>query len=132
MPEYGRLSEEKLPFTTPFIAPLYPPPPWKLEDSRILLMSFEIDKQLAEAWLPPALSRSYPPYGHIMVTHNPSSPVGPFTVASQLVVCRWRMAARPYPLQTVVDNEAACAALREFWAFPPSSVGSVSSRTPTG
>ena len=118
MPEYGRLGVSKLPFTTPFLAPLYPAPPWKFEDSQILLMSYEIDKEIAESSLPPALSRSYPPYGHIMVSHYPSSPVGPFSQATQMVVCRWRTTARAFPLLTIVNSEAACAAFREFWAFP--------------
>ncbi len=118
MPEYGRFGVDKLPFTTPFLAPLYPAPPWMLEDSEILLMSYEIDKDLAESSLPPALSRSYPPYGHIMVSYYPSSPVGPFGQATQMIVCRWRTTARAFPLFTIVSTEAACAAFREFWAFP--------------
>ena len=125
MPEYGQLGVDKIPFTMPFMAPLYPAPPWKFEDSEILLMSYEIDKDLAESSLPPALSRSYPPYGHIMVSHCPSSPVGPFSHATQMVVCRWRTTARAFPLLTIVSTEAACAAFREFWAFP-AKLGDVS------
>src|SRR5207249_3923064 len=49
----------------------------------------------------------------------PDSPVGPFRVASQLIVCRSLTRARGYALQSVVDGSAAAlAALREVWGFP--------------
>lgn len=124
MPDYGTLSTKNHPYTIPAVAPLYPPPPWELKDAQILQMSFEIDKAVLLQWLPTTLLRSVPPYSHFIVAHFPNSPVGPFTVAHQVIICRFRVLARAYNLQTVVDNPDAAAALREIWGFP-AKVGKV-------
>ena len=119
MPEFGRLTRDRVPFTTPFVAPLYPPPPWALPDAHILQVLFEIDRDVALEWLPPGLSKPVPPYAQILVVRYPESPVGPFAMASQLVVCRAQTRARGYALQAVVEGPpAALAALREVWGFP--------------
>lgn len=119
MPEFGRLSRDRVPFSTPFVAPLYPPPPWELPNARILQALFEIDRDVALDWLPPGLAKPVPPYAQILIATYPDSPVGPFAIASQLIVCRSQTRARGYALQTVVDGPpAALAALREVWGFP--------------
>lgn len=119
MPEFGRLSREAVPFTTPFVAPLYPPPPWELPGAQILQTLFEIDREVALAWLAPGLSKPVPPYAQILVTRYPDSPVGPFALAQQLITCRSFTRARGYALQAVVDGPAAAlAALREVWGMP--------------
>ena len=119
MPEFGRLSREQVPFTTPFVAPLYPPPPWPLPEAQILQVLFEIDREAALEWLAPGLAKPVPPYAQILVVRYPDSPVGPFGLASQLIVCRSQTRARGYALQAVVDGPpAALAALREVWGFP--------------
>lgn len=119
MPEFGRLTKTDTPYTTPFVAPLYPPPPWELPRAEILQLLFEIDREVALAWLPPGLSRPVPPYAQIVISRYPESPVGPFALAQQLIVCRSQTRARGYALQAVVDGApAALAALREVWGFP--------------
>lgn len=118
MPDLGRLNQEKLPHTYPFVAPLYPPPPWPLEGARFLRVTYEIDKDVALTWLPTSLSRSSPAYAHTIIAHYPSSPIGPFALASQYIGCRSRMLIRAYTLQAVVDNEVALSALREVWGYP--------------
>lgn len=119
MPEFGRLTRERVPSATPFVAPLYPPPPWDLPGARILQTLFEIDKEVALDWLPPGLSRPVPPYAQIIVAQYDTSPIGPFSIASQLITCRSQTRARGYALQSVVDGPpAALAALREVWGFP--------------
>lgn len=119
MPEFGRLTRDRVPFTTPFVAPLYPPPPWDLPRAQILQTLFEIDREVTLDWLPPALARPTPPYAQILVARYPESPVGPFALASQVIVCRHTTRARAYLLQSVVDGPpSALAALREVWGFP--------------
>jgi hypothetical protein len=119
MPEFGRLSRDRVPYTTPFVAPLYPPPPWLLPDAHILQTLFEIDKDVALDWLPPGLSKPVPPYAQILIARYPESPLGPFALASQLIVCRSQTRARGYALQCVVDGPpAVLAGLREVWGFP--------------
>lgn len=119
MPEFGRLTRDRVSYTTPFVAPFYPPPPWPLPDAHILQTLFEIDKDVALGWLPPRLSKPVPPYAQILIARSPESPVGPFALALQLIVCRSQTRARAYALQSVVDGSpAALAALREVWGFP--------------
>lgn len=119
MPEFGRLSREQVPYTTPFVAPLYPPPPWELPRAQILQALFEIDRDVALAWLTPGLAKPVPPYAQILISRYPESPVGPFALAQQLIVCRAFTRARGYALQAVVDGPAAAlAALREVWGVP--------------
>lgn len=118
MPDYGRLSQDQLPFTTPVLSPLYPPPPWPLPGARILKVTFEIDKEVCLNWLPPSLGRTSPAYAHLIVAHYPQSPVGPFSLAAQYLGCRSRMFIRAYTLQAIADGETAVAALREAWGFP--------------
>ena len=118
MPDYGRLTQERLPHALPLASPLYPPPPWPLPDARILKLTFEVDKDVALNWLPPSLSRSSPAYAIITVAHYPQSPVGAFSLAVQHIGCRARIFIRAFALQAITDNEAALAALREVWGFP--------------
>jgi len=119
MPEFGRLTRDRVPYTTPFVAPLYPPPPWALPDAQILQTLFEIDRDLTLDWLPPGLAKPVPPYAQIVIARYPESPVGPFALATQLIVCRSQTRARAYAFQAVVDGPAAAlAALREVWGFP--------------
>ncbi len=58
MPDYGRLTQERLPHALPLVSPLYPPPPWPLPGARILKLAFETDQDTVLNWLPPTLSRS--------------------------------------------------------------------------
>ncbi|MCS6924675.1 MAG: acetoacetate decarboxylase family protein [Candidatus Binatia bacterium] len=118
MPDFGKLTPARLPYTTPITAPFYPPPPWPLQDAHILQVSFEIGKEASLAWLPPGLTRAIPPYAQLLVTHYPNSPVGPFSLAVLLDVCRFQVRSRAFSLIAVVDVPAALAALREVWAFP--------------
>src|SRR3990170_1608975 len=109
MPDYGRLTQDELPHTLPAVSPLYPPPPWPLPGARILKLVFETDKETVLRWLPPALSRSSPPYAIITVAHYPESPVGPFSLATQYIGCRARIFIRALALQAIVDNARALA-----------------------
>ncbi len=118
MPDYGRLTQERLPHTLPVVSPLYPPPPWPLAGARILKLTFEVDKEVALNWLPPSLSRSSPAYALVTVAHYPQSPVGPFALAAQHIGCRARFFIRAFTLQAITDSEPALAALREVWGFP--------------
>lgn len=118
MPDYGRLTQELLPHTSPAVAPFYPPPPWPLPGARILKLLFETDTDPVLTWLPPKLSRSSPPYATIAVAHYPSSPVGPFTLAAQYIGCRAGMFIRAFTVQAIVDSAPAVAALREVWGMP--------------
>ncbi|MBI1885959.1 MAG: acetoacetate decarboxylase family protein [Chloroflexi bacterium] len=118
MPDFGRLSADRLPHTTPVAAPLYPPPPWSLPGAEILKVTFEIDKDVCLNWLPPSLGRTSPAYAHVIIARYPESPVGPFSLATQYLGCRSRMFVRAYTVQAVTDNEAALSALRETWGFP--------------
>src|SRR3990170_2681438 len=118
MPDYGRLTLDQLPHTLPAVSPLYPPPSWPLPGARILKLVFETDKEAVLRWLPPALSRSSPPYAIITVAHYPQSPVGPFSLATQYIGCRARFFVRGFALQAIVDSDRAMAALREVWGIP--------------
>ena len=118
MPDFGELSAKNHPYTTPALAPLYPSPPWKLDGAQVLQLSFETDKEMVMQWAPTNLTRTIPPYAHLVVAHYPSSPVGPFSVAHQFVVTRYMVMARAFSIQTIVDNADALAALREVWGFP--------------
>lgn len=140
MPDYGRLTEERLPATSPAIAPLYPPAPWALKGATILKVLYETDAEPVLTWLPPKLSRSSPPYAILTVAHYPESPVGPFSLATQAIGCRAAFFIRAFTLQAVTDNAAALAALRELWGYPcklgaidlASGVGSASASIAVG
>jgi acetoacetate decarboxylase len=118
MPDFGKLTTARLPYSTPITAPLYPPPPWHLENAQILQVSFEIEKEASLAWLPPGLTRAIPSYAQLLVTRYPTSPVGPFSLAVLLDVCHYQIRARAFSLTAVADTVPALAALREVWAFP--------------
>jgi acetoacetate decarboxylase len=118
MPDYGRLTEERLPATSPAIAPLYPPAPWPLPGATVLKILYETDPEPVLTWLPPKLSRSSPPYAVLTVAHYPESPVGPFTLATQAIGCRAAFFIRAFTLQAVTDNAIAMTTLRELWGYP--------------
>ena len=118
MPDYGRLTEERLPAAAPAISPLYPPAPWPLPGARVLKVLYETDADPVLTWLPPKLSRSSPPYAVIAVAHYPESPIGAFSLASQHAGCRAGFFIRAFTVQAITDNPAAMSALRELWGFP--------------
>lgn len=118
MPIYGRLAEDRLPHASPIPAPLYPPPPWPLQNARLLKLVFETSDDAVLDWIPPKLTRSTPPYATIIVASYPESPIGPFNVATQYVGCRAGFFIRAFALEAIVDNSAAMAALREVWGLP--------------
>jgi acetoacetate decarboxylase len=118
MPVYGRLAEDRLPHASPIPAPLYPPPPWPLKNARLLKLVFETSEDAVLEWIPPKLTRSTPPYATIIVASYPDSPIGPFNVATQYAGCRAGFFIRAFALESIVDNPAAMAALREVWGLP--------------
>jgi len=118
VPDYGRLTQTRLPHSAPAVSPLYPPPPWKLPGARVLKLLFETDVDPVLTWLPPKLSRSSPPYAIITAAQFPQSPVGPFSLAAQYIGCRAGFFIRALTLQAVCDTAPALAALREVWGYP--------------
>lgn len=118
MPDQGRLTKPRVPHTSPAVAPLYPPPPWKLLGARVLKLMYETDVEPLLAWLPPKLTRSSPPYAVITVAEYPDTPIGPFSLAAQYLGCRAGFFIRALTLQAVTDSATAMAALREVWGYP--------------
>ena len=118
MPDQGRLTEPRVPHTSPAVAPLYPPAPWKLPGARVLKVMYETDVEPLLSWLPPKLTRSSPPYTVITVAEHPESPIGPFSLAAQYLGCRAGFFIRALTLQAVTDSATAMAALREVWGYP--------------
>ena len=118
MPDQGRLTEPRLPHTSPAPAPLYPPPPWKLLGARVLKVMYETDTEPVLAWLPSKLTRSSPPYAIITCAEYPETPIGPFSLATQFLGCRAGFFIRALSLQAVTGSVAALAALREVWGYP--------------
>lgn len=118
MPDQGRLTEPRVPHTSPSIAPLYPPPPWKLPGARVLKLMYETDVEPLLTWLPPKLTRSSPPYAVITVAEFPETPIGRFSLAAQYLGCRAGFFVRALTLQAVTDSATAMAALREVWGYP--------------
>lgn len=118
MPDQGRLTEQRVPHTSPAISPLYPPPPWKLPGARVLKVMYETDAEPLLTWLPPRLTRSSPPYAVITVADYPDTPIGPFCLAAQYLGCRAGFFIRALTLQAIADGPKAMAALREVWGYP--------------
>ncbi len=118
MPDQGTLTEASVAHTSPVLAPLYPPPPWKLPGARILRAVFETDKEAVLSNVPPKLTRSSPPYGLVSIEHYADSPIGEFSLAHQFIGCRAGFFVRAFALQSVVDSPVALSALREVWGFP--------------
>lgn len=125
MPDHGSLNKENIPYSLPALAPLYPPPPWEVDNVETLQIAFEIDKAHAIQWLPTTLTRPNPAYCLVRIHHYPKSPVGPFNVAHQMLMSRLRVLPRAFPIQSIVDNADALPALREVWGYP-AKLGKVS------
>jgi acetoacetate decarboxylase len=79
---------------------------------------FETDKTPLLESLPPKLTRSSPPYGVIVLSHHPESPIGPFSLATQHIGCRAGFFIRAFTVEAVADTPEAVAGLREVWGFP--------------
>ena len=118
MPDQGRLTEQRVPHTSPVIDPLYPPPPWKLPGARVLKVIYETDVKPLLTWLPAKLTRSSPPYVVVTVANYPESPIGEFSLAAQYLGCRAGFFIRALTLQAIADNTTAMSALREVWGYP--------------
>lgn len=102
----------------PVDAPLYPPPPLHFPDARFLVITYETDPVDAAGVLPADLSILSPALVQITVAHYPSSSVGSYTEAAQLIPCEWEGRTRSFVSRILLDNDAAIAAGREIYGFP--------------
>jgi hypothetical protein len=88
-----------------------------LEGFEVVQALFELRAAGREAVLPPALHPTNPPTLAVQVWRVGGSPWGAFELAQVRVQCRSGLRPRGFVTGSVVDNEAAGAALAAGWGF---------------
>jgi Acetoacetate decarboxylase (ADC) len=118
VPEYGRITAERLPFIDPPDKSDYPKPPWKLPGAEVLQVVFEVDNEAALDHLPAQLTRPVPAYAKLIVTRYPESPMGAFAGAALMVACRNRARWLQFIAATIVDQPQIANATAALWSQP--------------
>ncbi len=114
----GTLAPERFGYSMPVDAPLYPRPPLHFPDAQFLAISYETDPDAAAGALPADVTVPSPALVQITVAHYPSSSVGTYTEAAQMIPCQWEGQTRSFVSRILLDNDAAIAAGREIYGFP--------------
>jgi len=91
--------------------------PEKLLGVESLQVAFEVDRQGADALLPPGLHPTRPPVLTWLVQRVPESPWGPFALAQCRIECRSGLRPRGFLRKGVIDNGAAHSALGARWGY---------------
>lgn len=118
MPEYGRMTRQRLRFIAAPDVSRYPPPPWPLPGAEVVQVTIEVDAEAALDHLPEQLSRPVPAYAKLIVARYPESPLGPFAQAALMVACRHRARWLQYVAASIVDAPQVAAAAAALWAYP--------------
>jgi acetoacetate decarboxylase len=114
----GELSRERFGFSLPVDDPLYPAPPWHYPEAEFLNLSYETAEEAARAALPADLELSDPATVRMIFASYPSSPVGPYNEALQIIECAWQGQATGFIARILLDNDGAIAGGREIWGYP--------------
>jgi hypothetical protein len=125
MPEYGRITAERLPFISPPDNSAYLQPPWKLPAAEVLQVVIEVDAEAALDHLPAQLTRPVPAYAKLIVARYPESPMGAFAEGALMVACRNRVRWLQFVAATIVDQPQVANATAALWSYPR-EVGTVS------
>jgi Acetoacetate decarboxylase (ADC) len=118
VPEYGRITAERLPFIDPPDNSTYPPPPWKLPGAEVLQVVIEVDAEAALDHLPAQLTRPVPAYAKLIVARYPESPIGAFAEAALMVACRNRARWLQFIASAIVDQPQVANATAAIWSHP--------------
>jgi hypothetical protein len=91
--------------------------PLTLEGVETLQILSEIEREGADALLPPGLHPTLPPIATWLVQRVPGSPWGPFHLAQCRIECRSGLRPRGFLRAGVIDNPAAAAELGTRWGY---------------
>ncbi len=116
MPLFGTLDVKPRLVEAPLLERLESEP-WELPGAEVLHLLHEIDDGAMLPLLPPALHPTIPPTCHVVVTHAPESPAGPFVLAQVRVGCRAGAFQRGLVTRAFCDSERAASELRRRFGF---------------
>ena len=91
--------------------------PLVLAHVETLQIVYEIERDGADALLPPGLHPTLPPLATWLVQRMPESPWGAFQLAQLRIECRSGLRPRGFLRAGVIDNPRAAAALAARWGY---------------
>jgi len=91
--------------------------PLTLDGVETLQILSEIEREGADALLPPGLHPTLPPIATWLVQRIPESPWGPFQLAQCRIECRSGLRPRGFLRSGVIDNPEAGAELGARWGY---------------
>lgn len=114
----GQLTRDKLGFSMPADAPLYPRPPYLYKDAELLVFPYVTDAQAASKILPEGLELDDTPIAGLVFAAYPQSGLGPYNEVVSFVHCKKDGKPFQYAARLYVTTDVAMAAGREMGGYP--------------
>ncbi len=116
----GTLTKDRLGFSMPCNAPLYPAPPYLYEGATLLTIEYETDPSTAVELLPAVdgLELTDKPTAGVVFARYPDSTLGPYDEFVLYLLANFRGKEVKYAAYLYVTTDAAMAAGREIAGFP--------------
>jgi acetoacetate decarboxylase len=114
----GTLTKDKLEFSMPPDAPLYPRPPYLYQNATLMSFAYVTDGASAARLLPAEAELTDPPTAGLVFASYPSSTLGPYQEAVVFLDAQYQGHDVKYAAYLYVTTDVAMAAGREMGGFP--------------
>ena len=116
-PVRGCLTKDKLGFSMPSYAPLFPKPPYFYKNASLMVFPYETS-DVAAQMVPNVMELADPPTAALVFASYPSSTLGPYDEVVQYVDVSWKGVKYRFATFLYVTTDSAMAAGREMGGYP--------------
>jgi len=113
----GRLTKDKLGFSMPSYAPLFPKPPYFYKNASLMVFPYETS-EIAAQMVPNVMGLADPPTAALVFASYPSSTLGPYDEVVQYVDVSFKGVKYRFATFLYVTTDSAMAAGREMGGYP--------------
>ena len=116
-PVRGCLTKDKLGFSMPSYAPLFPKPPYLYKNASLMVFPYETS-DVAAQMIPNVMELADPPTAALVFASYPSSTLGPYDEVVQYVDVSFKGVKYRFATFLYVTTDSAMAAGREMGGYP--------------
>ena len=113
----GRLTKNRLGFSMPSYAPLFPKPPYSYKNASLMIFPYETSESAAQM-VPSTVELAEPLTAGLVFASYPSSTLGPYDEVVQYVDVVYEGVPYKYATFLYVTTDSAMAAGREMGGYP--------------
>jgi acetoacetate decarboxylase len=114
----GTLTRDKIGFSMPAHAPLFPAPPYLYQGATLLVFEYVTDPGSAAGLLPAQAELLDPPVAGMVFADYPSSTLGPYREFVQFLACIYQGQPVQFATHLYVTSDVAMACGREMGGYP--------------